>query len=276
MHKSNSSVRRKRLASSTPNSASSPNSTNSPRKYRRSKRTKRLVRKSTPIKSHFMEDNLNLLFDNLKGKTIGLMSGCFCPPHKGHYKSFLKMLKDPELNLDILVLESVNDEKVENSRHGTPLSHTNFALNMFADYLEKKTGKKVIVRNARGALYKDKGYNLLQYTYIPNTVKRVYRIRILDEKYEKNNSLKNPKDLKKINRMFFRNLRDGINEYKYQEKIFFRTKIEQKDEDKLSATKFVNAMVKGKDVSKFINHLSPKDQKRYVRKTLKHYGTYLH
>ena len=204
-------------------------------------------------KSHFLEDNLDLLFDSLNGKTLGLMSGCFCPPHKGHYNSFLKMLQNRELDLDILVLESLNDKEAKKSRHGTPLSHTNFALNMFAKYLEEKTGKKVLVRNAMGARYKGIGYNLNRYSYIPSSIKKVYRISILDEKYEKG-PLK-PKSLNQLARIFFRNLRNG-NEDKYEEKIFFRREIEKNSVDKLSATKFVKAIKEGENVSKFINHLS--------------------
>ena len=143
-------VRKKRTSRNSKSTSTSRNSNTTPRKTKR--------RRKEP-KSHFLEDNLDILFDSLNGKTIGLMSGCFCPPHKGHYNSFLRMLQNRELDLDILVLESLNDKKAESSRHGTPFSHSVFALNMFANYLEEKTGKKVLVRNAMGALYKDKGYN---------------------------------------------------------------------------------------------------------------------
>jgi hypothetical protein len=257
--KSSTTLRKKRTR--TNNSKSTNRKTN--------RRTKRRINSS--LKSHFLEDNLDLLFDSLNGKTVGLMSGCFCPPHKGHYNSFLKMLQNRELDLDILILESLNDEKPEKSRHGTPLSHTNFALDMFAKYLEEKTGKNVLVRNAPGALYKDKGYNLLQYPYIPLLIKKVYRLTILDEKYEKSPS--KPKTLNQLSRILFRNLRNG-NEDKYEQKIFYRREIEKNSVDKLSATKFVKAIKEGEDVSKFINHLSKSDQDKYISETLK-YSEYL-
>lgn len=261
--KSSTTLRKKRTR--TNNSKS----TNRRRTNSKNRKTKRRINSS--LKSHFLEDNLDLLFDSLNGKTIGLMSGCFCPPHKGHYNSFLKMLQNRELDLDILILESLNDEKPEKSRHGTPLSHTNFALDLFAKYLEEKTGKKVLVRNAMGALYNGQGYNLLRYPYIPSSIKKVYRLTILDEKYEKNP--RKPKKLKEIQRISYKNLRDG-NEDKYEEKIFFRREIEKNNIDKLSATKFVEAMKEGRDVSKFINHLSESDQDRYIIETLK-YSEYL-
>ena len=261
--KSSTTLRKKRTR--TNNSKS----TNRRRTNSKNRKTKRRINSS--LKSHFLEDNLDLLFDSLNGKTVGLMSGCFCPPHKGHYNSFLKMLQNRELDLDILILESLNDEKPEKSRHGTPFSHSVFALDKFANYLEEKTGKKVLVRNAMGALYKGKGYNLLQYPYIPSSIKKVYRITIFDEIYEKNPS--KPKTLNQLSRILFRNLRNG-NEDKYEQKIFYRREIEKNSVDKLSATKFVKAIKEGRDVSKFINHLSIIDQDRYIIETLK-YSEYL-
>ena len=139
---------------------------------------------------------------------------------------------------------------------------------MFAKYLEENTGKKVLVRNAMGALYKDKKYNLLQYPYIPSSIKKVYRITIFDEIYEKNP--REPRTLNQISRNLFKNLRNG-NEGKFEEKIFFRREIEKNSIDKLSATKFVRYI---KEVSKFINHLSIIDQDRYIIETLK-YSEYL-
>ena len=263
-------VRKKRTSRNSKSTSTSRNS-KSTSTSRNSKSTPRKTkRRRKEPKSHFLEDNLDLLFDSLQGKTIGLMSGCFCPPHKGHYNSFLRMLQNRELDLDILVLESLNEKKAEGSRHGTPYSHSVFALNMFANYLEEKTGKKVLVRNAFGALYEGKGYNLLNYSYIPSSVKKVYRITIFDEIYEKNP--RKPKTLKEIQRIFFYNLRKE--EDKYEEKIFFRREIEKNNIDKLSATKFVRAIKEGRDVSKFINHLSESDQKKYISETLK-YSEYL-
>ena len=182
------------------------------------------------------------------------------------------MLRNRDLDLDVLILESLNDdEKPEKARHGTPGNHSKFALNMFAKYLERKTGKIVLVKNAMGALYKGKGYNLRHYPFVPASVKNVFRITILDEIYE--NTPPKTKTLKQIQRIFFKNLRNG-NEDKYEEVIFYRREIEKDSLDKLSATKFVKAIRDGKDVSKFINHLTQRDQEKYIRETLK-YSEYL-
>ena len=107
---------------------------------------------------------------------------------------------------------------------------------------------------------------MLNYSYIPSSVKKVYRITIFDEIYEKNP--RKPKTLKEIQRIFFNNLRKD--EDKYEEKIFFRREIEKNSVDKLSATKFVKAIKEGSDVSKFINHLSESDQDRYIIETQKY------
>lgn len=54
----------------------------------------------------------------MEGKKVGIMGGCYCPPHAGHYNSIVNAIR--ELSLDIVIIQIFGRENKEQSRHGTP------------------------------------------------------------------------------------------------------------------------------------------------------------
>lgn len=76
-----------------------------------------------------------------RGKTILMVTGCFCPPHAGHYgfvKSSIAKVKP-----DIVVIWTVN--RNEYPRHGTPLSHTLETWRSWGKILSRKYGVDIFV-----------------------------------------------------------------------------------------------------------------------------------
>jgi len=53
---------------------------------------------------------------NWSNKKVGLIAGCFCPPHRGHYEMVLNSIKT--FNLNIVVLRVVGNPNRKYTRHG--------------------------------------------------------------------------------------------------------------------------------------------------------------
>ena len=81
--------------------------------------------------------------DILAGKIVGRMTGCFCPPHKGHFLIWETACKD--LNLDVLFISSSNHANPAKSRHGLPLAFTEWVVSRWAPHLKNADGKSVQV-----------------------------------------------------------------------------------------------------------------------------------
>jgi hypothetical protein len=79
----------------------------------------------------------------LHDKIIGRMTGCFCPPHKGHFLTWERACKD--LNLDILFISSSNDINPYKSRHGIPIAFTEWVVSKWAAHLKNQRGTPVQV-----------------------------------------------------------------------------------------------------------------------------------
>lgn len=75
----------------------------------------------SPTRGMDISDYTKDQFEELsRGKTLLMVTGCFCPPHAGHYglvKSAIAKIKP-----DIVVIRSTNGPR--GTRHGTPVSHT--------------------------------------------------------------------------------------------------------------------------------------------------------
>ena len=76
---------------------------------------------------------LNQMFLSKENINIGSMSGCFCPPHKGHLEAMKAFVKD--LHIDVLILNSMNSNKRFGSRHYIPLDFTYYILKQYAKYI---------------------------------------------------------------------------------------------------------------------------------------------
>ena len=67
-------------------------------------------------------------------KRVLTFSGCFCPPHAGHYALIENVVT--KVKPDVLIVSSVNSN--DNPRHGTPLSHTKETWNKWGEILANK------------------------------------------------------------------------------------------------------------------------------------------
>jgi hypothetical protein len=76
-----------------------------------------------------------------KDKIILIFSGCYCPPHAGHYnmvKNVIKLVKP-----DIVMIQSTNHET--RPRHGVPLEHTIETWKNWGKILSKRYGVDIYI-----------------------------------------------------------------------------------------------------------------------------------
>ena len=208
-------------------------------------------------------------FESLyKNKNVGIIAGCYCPPHKGHYNSFLQAIE--KYKLDILFIETTNSgTKSERSRHGTPVSHTLETLNTWANKINSETSGVEVFINNGVAPYKS------TYQFIPRNVGHVYSISVYDDVPEDNKR----KLLKKWAKSFFIQLRKAEEWEKNSTRnttLYNKASTVEFARDRtenLSATEFTKCLmnVQKKDTkenrelcSKFINHLSPSERDEYI------------
>jgi hypothetical protein len=229
--------------------------------------------KSSP---YLIQNRLDLLYDNLKGKNVGLMSGCFCPPHAGHYNSFKTAIKD--LDLDILYLTTINSGEANWGRHKTAGSHTIYVLIMYAKKLEEETGCSVLIENCASCppigLHKNRGdykyYDRVSFmNWIPVDVKNVFNIQFVENEEQRAKTIKLD-DRHFGNKDMYKELR-----LKAPEK-YIHIKFER-EEDGLSATKFSKclAAIKSGELSrnacdKYISHLNEEEKEDYLREVLRY------
>ena len=194
------------------------------------------------------------------------MGGCYCPPHKGHYNSFLKAID--MYKLDVLFIETTNSAtNPEYSRHGTPASHTLETLNKWANKIHKETGTEVFINNS-SAPYKS------NYQFIPRNVGHVYSISIYNDVKEDNQRTL----LDKTSKNYLIQLKaDPWKNNKTRNTTLYNkaTTVESEREraENLSATEFTRCLInvqksdtrKNRDLcSKFINHLSTEERDEYI------------
>ena len=121
-----------------------------------------------------------------KDKIVGCINGCYCPPHKGHFKTWQNACKD--LNLDVLCIGSINKpykteeyhrtsiedknkkKKIQpsyTSRHGIPLEFTEWVVSQWSKELKNREGKPVHIVFSI----------LLPNSFIENNFKQLYLIQ---------------------------------------------------------------------------------------------------
>ena len=166
---------------------------------------------------------------NYAGKTVGLMSGCFCPPHKGHFQAIYDACH--KYNIDILFLRTQNSPNKDRSRHGLPLSVSLTLLCIYAKYIYSKLGTEIIISP------EDIPWN------INSSMDKLLMIDVIEVDGEpKEEHIKAAKDIQKINalegttRNFLINF-DKVNNNKVFKVVLFRNK-----ETGISATSFVKSM----------------------------------
>ena len=222
-----------------------------------------------------IQNRADLLYDALKGKNVGLMNGCFCPPHVGHYNSFKKAIETLKLNL--LFLQTINNSTARLGRHGTAGSHTYKVLIMFAKKLKEETGCDVLIENCPGCPpiikdKKDKEYKfdnrVAFFNWIPVDVENVFKIEYVENDKQRSKTI--ILDDKNFSANYFKELR-----LKAPDK-FKHIKLERPD-DGLSATKFskcLSEIKSGKSdrnsCDKYISHLTETEKKEYLKEVLRY------
>jgi nicotinic acid mononucleotide adenylyltransferase len=224
--------------------------------YKKLLRGKRKSRNTISPQSNYITDNIDDIILRLPGKTIGYIYGCYCPPHKGHYKTFIDSIHN--LDLDMLFIESGNRKK--RPRHGTPLEHSERMLSIFARQLEENTNAKVYI------IDKSKSkHNLMNFTWVVPSINTFYWIVYVENE---SNLGKYNKSLNHFNKSMFTQLRSNPQSNdKFKHVEFLR------DDNSTSSTKFsicLEQYIKNQTQENhdkchpFINHLSPSNINYYL------------
>lgn len=207
-------------------------------------------------KSMDVSDYSEEQFEELtRGKTLLLVSGCFCPPHAGHYGLIKSAIA--KIRPDIVVIQSTNNEEEKYSRHGTPLSHTLRTWKEWAKIFSRQYGVYVYVASIYdNILWKSDPKVLIELdvteggdfpaTYINNPMESV--------NFENKSSA------------YFTKMHKGKNNY-------FLYHIKRKG--KISATKFTKCL---KDLTKDCIKYVPEDinnRAEYVKNIRERYGKLL-
>ena len=105
---------------------------------------------------------------NFAGKNVGFMTGCYCPPHKGHYDTWANACDD--LHLDILCLRSTNRGIITKSRHGMPYEFTRDTIVEWGKELFRAYNTILMIS------YEDSSSENPYYWDIPDTLNHLYNI----------------------------------------------------------------------------------------------------
>ena len=202
---------------------------------------------------------------NYSGKTVGLMSGCFCPPHKGHFQTIYDACHN--YNIDILFLRTQNNAVKDRSRHGLPLSVSLTLLNIYAKHIYSKLGTQIIISP------EDIPWN------INPSMDKLLMIDVIEIDGEpREEDIEKAKDIEKSNalegtsRNFLKNF-DKVNNNKVFKAVLFRNK-----QTGLSATSFVKTMKKLLvDSASFLpDELSDSEKYGLIGDMISEFGTELH
>jgi hypothetical protein len=131
-------------------------------------------------------ENKDIIPEITDGKTVAFIAGCYCPPHKGHFKIWQTVCED--LDLDVLCISSLNNppykteeydrisiednnkgKKIQpsyKSRHGIPIDFTEWVVSKWSQQLKNKKGEQVTV-----IFFSSTPYRLIQ-----NNFKQLYLI----------------------------------------------------------------------------------------------------
>ena len=193
-------------------------------------------------------------------KVVSYHIGCFCPPHIGHYDSIKNAVN--ELNADmknedkvkIILIKSIESEKTEISRHGINRIESQNIWKSWSTYLSQDTGCHVIIMD-------DVNFSMLT---VPNTIKRLYKVRIIEGRGDKGLAIFEKERLEKHKKYIMTDrsyLFPLVSREKIFEAIFYRTV-----ENGISATNFTKCLMEGvDDCTKFVpERLSASEKKDYI------------
>jgi hypothetical protein len=180
-------------------------------------------------------------------KIVGVVAGCYCPAHRGHYESIVYLIQKFKLNVIIIMI--FGHAKPENSRHGVPESESVKAWKSWGKIIEKKYRcTVVVVKN---------DYNL---RFVPNTVRYVFLVQISETEKQQ--------EEKKYSSLFLPNVDRNI----ISRQIILRNR------NNLSATNFTQCLMNVNDnCLRFVPFdISRKERLDYITRLRKKYKRYFH
>lgn len=191
-----------------------------------------------------LKDTIDIFKTNGMTTNVGKMTGCYCPPHKGHYESILNACK--ELDLRVLFLSSNNRPGASRSRHGMPSEFSAEQLCIFAKQIYMEMGENIVIFVTAGSSLStpweiesnmDKFFIISSFEYDDEESKQLaIQSKALEEAVD---------PLAKVFPKVFRKFKRSTPEQrqtKVSNKIFLRDKKEG-----FSATKFTKCLIELRD-----------------------------
>jgi hypothetical protein len=177
--------------------------------------------------------NAETIQHNFEGKNVGVMSGCFCPPHAGHFQTIYDACV--KNNLGAMFIKTTNsDNRSERTRHGLPSALTIKLLHHFARYIRDTLGTEFFITNSSQEVPWDINTSMNQLILI--------QVNEIDGEPTEED-IKNATIIEQTNplvgkaRRFLENF-DRENNEKVFNSVLFRNKL-----NGLSATSFVHSLI---------------------------------
>ena len=205
---------------------------------------------------------------NYNGKIIGDMTGCFCPPHKGHLQAIYDVCH--KYRIDVIFVRTVNGAtKSIESRHGLPLSVTMKLLAKYAKYIYAKLGTEVIISGLGGGIPRNFSSSVNK-LYIINSIETDGEPTAADIKKAKEIEAEDP--LTRYTKNILMNF-DRANNDKVFNVVMFRNNLTG-----ISATSFVKTMKTLAEASAAFlpDHISLEEKYALIGDMISEFGINLH
>ena len=210
---------------------------------------------------------------DFKGKNVGIIAGCFCPPHKGHYQTIYDACAKNKL--DYMFIHTMNNSNAIKSRHGVPALFSIKMLSYFAKNINKYLDTQFFISNTSQSIPWD----------INNSMNKIYMIDVVEmdgEPTESNMEYVRERvdtdPLANAARRYLINFKPNVDK-KVQYSVLFRNKLTS-----LSATSFVKSIIKYRDgsiddlresISYLPDFIDESTKIQIIKDMIKDYGEYL-
>lgn len=210
---------------------------------------------------------------DFKGKNVGIIAGCFCPPHKGHYQTIYDACAKNKL--DYMFIHTMNNSNAIKSRHGVPALFSVKMLSYFAKNINKYLGTQFFISNTSQSIPWD----------INNSMNKIYMIDVVEmdgEPTESNMEYVREREdtdpLANAARRYLINFKPNVDK-KVQYSVLFRNKLTS-----ISATSFIKSIIKYRDgsiddlresISYLPDFIDESTKIQIIKDIIKDYGEYL-